>query len=166
VTTRVVTKGMENQQVTLPSFAYSKKTPTLCWEAYALGAYTYRFWMKNMTSRSRRSGNLYLHRQSQNYRRKMRCKLETYHRHVQLSCIAQGLLQYLTLSFRAKVWGSFRSWLRTMHPAQLPSEAVVVHARRNTLLAFLVDASDKHDFKKMLLTSADFAHCPPFQLAP
>ena len=75
-----------------------------------------------MTPLSRRSGNQYLHRQSYDYCQQLRRKLEAYHRYVQLGCIAQGLLQYLALSFRAEVWGSFRSWLRTMNPAQPPSE--------------------------------------------
>jgi DDE superfamily endonuclease len=132
---------------------------------YTLGAYAYHFWMRTMTPRPRRSGNQYLHRQAYNYRRQIRRKLEAYHRYVQLGCIAQGLLQYLALSFRAKVWGSFRSWLRTMNPAQPPSEAVVAHALRDTLPGFLLDASDKHDLKKMLLAHTDFARCPPFQLA-
>jgi hypothetical protein len=52
-----------------------------------------------MTPLSRRSDNQYLHRQSHDYRQQVRRKLEAYHRYVQLGCIAQGLLQYLTLSF-------------------------------------------------------------------
>jgi hypothetical protein len=132
---------------------------------YTLGAYAYHFWMRTMTPLSRRSGNQYLHRQSHDYRQQVRRKLEAYHRYVQLGCIAQGLLQYLALSFRAEVWGSFRSWLRTMNPTQPPSEAVVAHALRHTLPEFLADASDRHDLKKMLLAHTDFARCSPFQLA-
>jgi hypothetical protein len=132
---------------------------------YTLGAYAYHFWMRTMTPLSRRSGNQYLHRQSYDYRRQVRRKLEAYHRYVQLGCIAQGLLQYLALSFRTEVWGSFRSWLRTMNPAQAPSEAVVAHALRHTLPEFLADTSHEPELKKFLLDHTDFRRCPPFQLA-
>jgi hypothetical protein len=106
-----------------------------------------------------------LHCHSPHYRCQVRRKLEAYHRYVQLGCIAQGLLQYLALSFRAEVWHSFRSWLRTMNSARPPSEAVVAHALRNTLPEFLSDTSEGADLKKFLLDRTDFTRCPPFQLA-
>ena len=81
----------------------------------------------------------------------MRRKLDAYHRYVLLGCIAQGLLQYLALYFRVEVWRQFRSWLRTMNPAQPPSEAVVAQALRNTLPAFLAADPDEHDLKKFIL---------------
>ena len=70
---------------------------------YTLGSYAYHFWMMAMPPLSRRSGNQYLHRKSEDYRQLVRRKLAAYHRYVQLGCIAQGLLQYLALSFRADV---------------------------------------------------------------
>ena len=132
---------------------------------YTLGPYAYHFWMKPMRPLSRRSGNPYLHRHSHSYRRQVRRKLEAYPRYVQLGCIAQGVLQYLALYFRAEVWRSFRSWLRTMNTAQPPSEGVVAHALRNTLPEFLVDTSQGADLRKFLLAHADFTRCQPFQSA-
>jgi len=132
---------------------------------HTLGAYAYHFWMMTMTPISRRSGNQYMHRKSKHYRDHVHRKLAAYHRYVQLGCIAQGLLQYLALYFRADVWAHFRSWLRTMNPAQPPSEAVVAQALRNTLPEFLLDNSDGHDFKKFILDRTDFERCPPLQLA-
>jgi DDE superfamily endonuclease len=132
---------------------------------YTLGTYAYHFWMKTMRPLSRRSGNQHLHRHSHHYRCQVRRKLEAYHRYVQLGCIAQGLLQYLALSFRAEVWCSFRSWLRTMNCARPPSEAVVAHALRNTLPEFLSDTSEGSDLKKFLLDRTDFRRYPPFRLA-
>ena len=114
---------------------------------------------------SRRSGNPYLHRHSHSYRRQVRRKLEAYHRYVQLGCIAQGLLQYLALSFRAEVWRSCRSWLRTMNTAPPPSEGVVAHALRNTLPEFLVATSQEAELRKFLRAHADFTRCQPFQSA-
>jgi hypothetical protein len=132
---------------------------------HTLGTYAYHFWMMTMTPISRRSGNQYLHRKPKHYRDHVCRKLAAYHRYVQLGCIAQGLLQYLALYFRRDVWAHFRSWLRTMKPAQPPSEAVVAQALRNTLPEFLLDNPDEHNFKKFILDRTDFERCPQLQLA-
>ena len=73
-------------------------------------------------------GDLYLHRTSDVYRVAIRRKMAAFHTHFQLGCIAQGLLQHLSLNYSADVWFSFRSWLRTMNPALPPSELVVANA--------------------------------------
>ena len=59
----------------------------------------------------------------------------------------------------------FRSWLRTMNPAQPPSEAVVARALRNTLPEFLLDKPEEYNFKKFILDRTDFERCPRLQLA-
>ena len=56
-----------------------------------------------------------------------------YHVHVQLGCIAQGLLQHLALNHTAEVWRCFRSWLRTMNPTMPPSELIVANALRYSI---------------------------------
>jgi hypothetical protein len=132
---------------------------------HTLGTYAYHFWMSAMTPLPRRSGNQYLHRTSKNYRRLVRRKIDAYHRYVQLGCIAQGLLQYLALSFRTEVWRCFRSWLRTMNPAQPPSEAVVAQALRASLPEFLLGSPEDNILKKFILENLDFDRCPGFQLA-
>jgi DDE superfamily endonuclease len=132
---------------------------------HTLGTYAYHFWMMAMTPQPRRSGNQYLHRKPADYRQQVQRKLAAYHRYVQLGCIAQGLLQYLALSFRVQVWTHFRSWLRTMKPAQPPSEAVVAQALRNTLPEFLLNNPEEHDLKKFILERTDFERCPQLQLA-
>jgi hypothetical protein len=132
---------------------------------HTVGSYGYHFWMMAMKPLSRRSGNQYLHRTSEDYRRLLRRKLDAYHRFVLLGCIAQGLLQYLALYSRVDVWRSFRSWLRTMNPAQPPSEAVVAQALRNALPEFLLAAPDEHDLKKFILDNTDFDRSPVFRLA-
>jgi hypothetical protein len=130
-----------------------------------LGTYAYHFWMQAMTPRPRRSGNQYLHRTSDDYRRLVRRKLDAYHRYVQLGCIAQGLLQYLALYYHTQVWRLFRSWLRTMKPALPPSEAVVAQALRNTLPEFLLDAPQDHTWTKFVLENTDYERCPSLRLA-
>lgn len=132
---------------------------------YTLGSYGYHFWMKVMQPRPRRSGNQYLHRTSDDYRQLVRRKLDAYHRYVLLGCIAQGLLQYLALTYRVQVWRAFRSWLRTMNPEQPPSEAVVAQALRNALPEFLLTAPEGHDLKKFIIDHTDFDRSPAFQIA-
>lgn len=104
---------------------------------HVVGSYAYHFWMQAMTPLRRISGNQYMHRKSERYRQQVRRKLTAYHRHVQLGCIAQGLLQYLALTCGPTVWLLFRSWLRTMHRDRPPSELVVAHALRTSLPEFL-----------------------------
>jgi hypothetical protein len=132
---------------------------------HTLGTYAYRFWMMAMTPRRRGAGDQYLHRTSDDYRRLVRRKLAAYHRSIQLGCIAQGLLQHLSLNRRRQVWRHFRGWMRTMNPAAPPSEAVVAHALRGALPEFLLGAPDDHELAKFLLDHADPKRCVGLQLA-
>ncbi len=108
------------------------------WQAiHTVGAYAYHFWMRAMTPIRRRSGNQHLHRKSKGYRQQVRRKFAAYERHIQLGLIAQGLLQYLAVTFRHAAWHSFNSYIRTAHTEAAPSEWVVTHALRNTWGYFL-----------------------------
>jgi len=133
---------------------------------HTLGTYAYHFWMQDMIPRARRSGDQYLHRKSDDYRRLVRRKIDAYHRHVLLGCIAQGLLQHLSLNFRRQVWDHFmiHSWMRTMRPSKPPSEAVVAHALRATLPDFLLNSPDDATLKIFLLKHADLERCRELQL--
>ena len=130
-----------------------------------LGSYAYHFWMKDMKPSSRKSGNQHVHKESEDYRRLVRRKMDAYHRFVQLGCIAQGLLQHLSLNFRTVVWDYFASWLRTMKPSAPPSEAVVAASLRFSLPEYLVGAADDHELKKSIVDNADIERCPALQLA-
>ena len=122
---------------------------------HTVGAYAYHFWMMAMKPLRRRSGDQYLHRASDEYRRLVRRKMDAYHRCIQLGCIAQGLLQHLSFQHRKDVWGHFRSWMRTMNPAAPPSEAVVGEALRASLPEFLLRARGSHDLEKFISANAD-----------
>jgi hypothetical protein len=76
-------------------------------------------------------------------------KLSAYHVHVQLGCVAQGLLQHLALNHTAAVWQGFRSWLRTMNPDMPPSELIVASALRSSIPAFLTVCALAPELKKM-----------------
>lgn len=126
---------------------------------HTVGAYAYHFWMEDMTPIRRGSGKQYLQRKSETYRAHVRRKLGAYQRHIQLGLIAQGLLQYLALSFRRIVWFNFHSYIRTACPQKPPSEWVVSHALRHTWPQFLRGSSQTAILKKFLATKISPARC-------
>lgn len=117
---------------------------------HVLGAYAYHFWMCGMKPLKRGDGDQYLHRTSHAYRAAIRRKMAAFHVHVQLGCIAQGLLQHLSLNFTAEVWLCFRSWLRTMNPALPPSELVVANALRSAIPRLFSSSQLDPKLKKIL----------------
>lgn len=132
---------------------------------YTIGTYCYHFWMSAMTPRPRRSGNQHLHRKSQSYRDQVRRKIGAYHMHIQLGCIAQGLLQALSILCTASVWKCFGSWLRTIRPGILPSELVVAVALRHSLPLFLADSPPDHLLAKFIRENIDLSRIEGLALA-
>ena len=130
-----------------------------------VGAYGYHFWMKLMTPIRKGSGNQHMHMNSELYRNHVRRKVAAYHRYVQLGCIAQGILQYLAISFPTRVWLSFNSWFRTMKRDRAPSELVVTYALRNTFPEFLMSRSSDPTFVKFLAENVDPSRAPGLRLA-
>jgi len=131
-----------------------------------VGAYAYHFWMMTMKPRSRRrSGNQYLHRESDRYRAAVRRKIAAYHRHIQLGLVAQGLLQYLAVRAPATVWACFGSWLRTIRPGIPPSEKVTAMALRHALPEFLAGSASDHALVKFLRDRIDLNRYEGLRLA-
>jgi hypothetical protein len=130
-----------------------------------IGSYAYHFWMKTMTPLRRSAGDQYLHRKSEHYRKAVRRKLDAYHRFIQIGLIAQGLLQYLSVSFPDIVWAKFGSWLRTIRPGIPPSEYVTALALRNSFPDFLSGSSSTATFTKFLLDRIDFKKNKALRLA-
>jgi len=132
---------------------------------HTLGTYAYHFWMMHMTPIRRRSGNQHLHHKSEKYREMVRNKVAAYHRYVQLGCIAQGLLQYLSVKLGKQVWQHFGSWLRTMKTDQSPSEMVVGQALRSSLPHFLATMHGSHELEKMIVENADLSRLPDLRIS-
>jgi len=126
---------------------------------HTVGAYAYHFWMQDMTPIRRGSGKQYVQRKSELYRDHLRRKLAAYERHIQLGLIAQGLLQYLALTFRRVVWFNFHSYVRTASPQKPPSEWVVAQALRHTWPDFLLGLPQSANLKKFLATKISSARC-------
>jgi len=119
---------------------------------HVMGSYAYHFWMEAMDPIRRRSGDQHLHMKSEKYRRGVRRKMRAYHAHVQIGCIAQGLLIHLAVNHGEHVWKQFRSWLRTMDPTRPPSELVVAYSLRETLPEFLEEGARDDALRKILAT--------------
>lgn len=117
---------------------------------HTIGAFAYHFWMKIMTPTKRGSGDQHLHHETQDYREQVKRKMAAYHRFIQLSFIAQGLLQYLSITAHDLIWKNFGSWLRTVRADIPPSEMVTSVALRNCLPTFLASTVDEPTFKKFL----------------
>jgi len=115
-----------------------------------VGAYAYHFWMREMKPRRRRSGNHYLHMESQRYRDSVHRKLGAYHRFVHAGIVAQGTMQYLACACPGLVWKCFGSWIRTIRPGIPPSEMVCAAALTNTLAEFLVAGVDSAVLAKFI----------------
>lgn len=132
---------------------------------HTVGAYGYHFWLKAMTKIRRGSGTQFLHRASPAYRDQVWRKVAAYELHVQLGCIAQGLLQHLAVAFRVNVWGGFRSWMRTMRPDATPSEAVASQALRAALPDFLGGDTEPGILQKFLRSRLDWSRVPGLVMA-
>ena len=126
---------------------------------HTVGAYAYHFWMENMKPIRRGDGSQHPHRQSESYRQALRRKLGAYERHIQLGLIAQGLLQYLAVTFRRAVWFNFHSYIRTASPKKAPSEWVVSHALRHCWPQFLAGSPDSNTLKKFLASKIHLGRC-------
>ena len=112
-----------------------------------------------MTPTHRGSGKQYVQRKSETYRAHIRRKLAAYERHIQVGLIAQGLLQYLAVSFRRLTWFNFHSYIRTASPQKPPSEWVVSHALRHTWPDFLKGSSQITILKKFLAAKISPQRC-------
>jgi len=130
---------------------------------HTVGAYAYHFWMRAMTPIRRGSGNQHLHRKTQTYRQAVQRKLAAYERHIQIGLIAQGLLQYLALTFRCAVWSNFSSYVRTAKTHLPPSEWVVTLALRHTWHDFLRFSPPGFILKKFLASKLDPRRCKNLQ---
>ena len=126
---------------------------------HTVGAYAYHFWMRDMTSIRRGSGKQYLQRKPETYRAHVIRKLGAYERHIQLGLIAQGLLQYLAITFRRVVWANFHSYIRTASPQKPPSEWVVSQALRHSWLDFLQGSGESSTLKKFLASKISLKRC-------
>jgi hypothetical protein len=118
---------------------------------YLIGTFGYHFWMSDMKRLRRRNGNQHLHRESDQYRERIKAKMHAYHVFLQAGAVCQGLLQYLSAAFPDRVWNSFGSWLRTIRVGIPPSEFVVARALRQNLPQFLLDAAQDNNLAKFIL---------------
>ena len=73
---------------------------------HTIGTYAYHFFMPEMTPRPNKSGNQYVHKKQREYRQAIVRKLNAYHCHLMVGCIAQGLVQIISLKYLV-IFGNF-----------------------------------------------------------
>ncbi len=120
-----------------------------------VGTFSYHFWMKDMKPLRRKNGNQYLHRETADYRKAVKRKLNAYHLFIHAGVVSQGLLQYLSATCPRLVWASFGSWLRTIRPGIAPSELVVATALRHSLPEFLLSTAQTNILAKFIVDRQD-----------
>lgn len=130
-----------------------------------VGSYSYHFWMKSMKKKKRMSGNMYLHKESETYRKRIDRKLRAYHCYVMIGIISQGLMQLLSLTYPQLVWKHFGSWIRTRKIDSCPTEWVVSKALLYTLPEFLMSSGTASSFVKFLVERIDFRRGEAIKLA-
>lgn len=131
---------------------------------HSIGAFTYHFWMREMTRIKRCSGNQYLHRKTEEYRQQVKRKIRAYHVYTQVGLIVQGVLQIISMTIHQDVWLCFGSWIRTIRPNVLPSEAVVMKALRNTVSEFLASNQIDPGIAKFIVEKIDFTRSEGLRL--
>ena len=130
-----------------------------------VGAFFYHFWMNGMVPITRKARDQYLHRKSAAYRDAVRRKLAAYHRFIQLGLVAQGIMLALATTVPNLVWASFGSWLRTIRPGIVPTEAVTSIALRNSLPYFLADCAPDPKLAKFVQERLDLKNAKAKSLA-
>ena len=130
-----------------------------------IGTYGYHLWMQDMQPLRRGQGDQHLHKKPKDYRDNVHRKIKAYHVQVQAGIVAQGLMQYLSVTEEQRVWQSFGSWLRTIRAQVAPSERVVGMALRNALPEFLLGSGEKHALAKFITDRQDTDLMPEFRLA-
>lgn len=105
---------------------------------HTVGTYLYHFWSKCMKAFTRKSGNQVISGETEKYKGKIMSKVDTYHRHIQMGIIAQGLLQYLSSIFSEKIRSDMTTYIRTKKKGNAASEAVVRDYMREVFPEFLV----------------------------
>jgi len=123
---------------------------------HQVGAFVYRFWIKNMVARKRGGkDDLNFQFAPKHLKDTVHRKLHAYHLFMQTAFIAHGLLQYLSTKYCRSVWSSFGTWLRTIRANTLPSEMVVSMALSASYSEFLSDGQHCPIFSKFLRKKLD-----------
>lgn len=122
---------------------------------HTIGTYAYHFWMGAMKPLKRKTGNQYLHHETDKYRTAVIRKMSAYHLHMMVGIVVQGMHQYLSMAHTAAVWASFGSWIRTIRPNVLPSERVVAIALRNIFPEFLAGSSNNDTLVEFIRDKID-----------
>ena len=104
---------------------------------HVMGTFRYRFWSRMVDKIPWKGEARSLEGKSESekeayWNTEKACEVFTH-----MGTMAQGILQYLSLTLSEEVWRHFGSWIRTIRPDVLPSEMVAGEALGNNLHHFL-----------------------------
>ena len=119
---------------------------------HTLCGFGYHFWMMAMPKLRRGSGNQFLHRAGETYRAQVFRKIEAYERFVNISAIALGSLQLLSIRFSGLIWQRFPVWLRTLPRHGCPTEHIVRLTVQHELHQSFLKNNDSTLLQKILAT--------------
>lgn len=129
---------------------------------HVLCSFGYHFWMKKMPKVKRGSGDQFLHRAGEEFRKQVFRKIEAYERFVNISAMALGTLQLLSINFQSLIWERFPVWLRTLPKHECPSEHVVRLTLQHELHRIFLESNDSTLLAKILATKQR----PPYPAHP
>jgi hypothetical protein len=92
---------------------------------HLLGGFSYRFWLKAMTTAPSWPKNLNLADYPESVQGQILAKVDAMERFVNLNAIAPGILQVLALELPTLIWSNFPRWFRTLPKHGYPSERIV-----------------------------------------
>lgn len=107
---------------------------------HVLGTLAYHFWMKTMPKREHGSGDMYLHRAKEAFRKAIYRKIDAYERFVNVAAIACGMLQLLAISDPKEIWRHFPVWMRTLPKHKCPTENITRLTLQNLFVQFDAEA--------------------------
>jgi len=113
---------------------------------YRVFGFSYRFWLSAMKKRKWGDGNQYLHRAGERNRALVYRKIEAYERFVNLSAIAMGMLELLSLTVSPSRWNLGSLYFRTSPVAGRPT----VHGVRLCLQGEVLRVFRKNDETPLL----------------
>jgi len=127
---------------------------------HLLGGFTYRFWLKSLSSLPTWPSNLVLSDYSQDLQAQILAKVETFERFVTLNTLALGLLQVLSLELPQTIWAHFPRWFRTLPSHGFPSERITLLSLQHQVQAFFPQSPPSLLLPKLLPPKSYLFHNP------
>lgn len=128
---------------------------------HTFGGFCYRFWMKDLKPIKKGVRAIYLHKESEKYRERVRKRIRAYQMYAQVAIISQGHCQFLSCKKPREIHNQCRLYFRTLDREKSPSEKIIAKALENCNIQFLQSKNLPPGYAKFLqskLNPANIAH--------